>query len=162
MNRTFAKRLSSPLATGVWSAGALAGLAGGSAEVAWIYLYGRVTDGQAGAVARGVTGSFFPDLAAASLGVPLGIAIHMGLAVLVGLAVTVMLRSLFPRMTGTALEPIAVVGALAAIWAMNFFVVLPVINPAFVGLVPYWVSLFSKVLFGIAAAQTLLSMQLRD
>ena len=42
--------------------------------------------------------------------------------------------------------------ALAGIWAINFFVVLPVVSPAFVGLVPYSVSLVSKLLFGLAAA----------
>ena len=32
---------------------------------------------------------------------------------------------------------------------MNFFLVLPELNPAFVTLLPYGVTLFSKVLFGI-------------
>jgi hypothetical protein len=41
------------------------------------------------------------------------------------------------------------------VWAVNFFVVLPVINPQFVDLVPYAISLVSKVLFGVAAAGTL-------
>ena len=35
---------------------------------------------------------------------------------------------------------------------MNFFIVLPVINPAFVTLVLYGASLVSKILFGFAAA----------
>ena len=45
--------------------------------------------------------------------------------------------------------------ALAAVWAINFFVILPVLSPAFVHLVPYSVSLMSKLLFGFAAAETL-------
>ncbi len=159
---TVAKRRLYPLAPGVWSAGVLAGLAGGSAEVVWIALYGRVSDGQAAAVARGVTYSFFPDLGVQWLAVPLGVAIHMGLAILVGLAVAILLRSRFPRMRATAIEPVAVIGMLVAVWAMNFFVVLPMINPAFVSLVPYWVSLISKVLFGIAAALTMQSLEFRD
>ena len=43
--------------------------------------------------------------------------------------------------------------ALVSVWAVNFFVVLPTISPAFVHLAPYSVSLMSKVLFGLAAAE---------
>ena len=45
--------------------------------------------------------------------------------------------------------------SLATVWAINFFIVLPVISAPFVHLVPYSVSLMSKLLFGIAAAETL-------
>ena len=43
--------------------------------------------------------------------------------------------------------------ALAGVWAVNFFVVLPIVSPAFVHIVPYAVSLTSKLLFGVAAAE---------
>jgi hypothetical protein len=43
--------------------------------------------------------------------------------------------------------------ALTGVWAVNFFVVLPLLSPAFISLVPYPVSLISKVLFGLAAAE---------
>jgi hypothetical protein len=155
MTLTLAKRPRYPLAPGVWSTGVLAGLAGGSAEVAWIALYARLSDGQAAAVARGVTNSVYPTLAATPLAVPIGVAIHMGLAILLGLAVAVLLRAHFPRLRATGRESFAVIALLVAVWAMNFFVVLPMINPAFVSLVPYWASLFSKLLFGVAAALTL-------
>jgi hypothetical protein len=162
MNLSIARRFQHPFERGTWSKGVLAGLAGGCAEVVWIYLYSRVAEGQAAAVARGVTHSFLPDLAAPSLSVALGIAIHMGLAVMLGLAVAILVRSLFPELRATAMEPLAVTGLLVAVWAINFLVVLPVINPEFAGLVPYWVSLFSKVLFGIAAVVTLTSLESRD
>ena len=45
--------------------------------------------------------------------------------------------------------------ALVGVWAVNFFVVLPGISPAFIHLVPYPVSLMSKILFGLAAAEAL-------
>jgi hypothetical protein len=41
------------------------------------------------------------------------------------------------------------IAALVAIWAANFFVVLPVVNPDFVTLMPYTVTLISKIGFGI-------------
>jgi hypothetical protein len=45
--------------------------------------------------------------------------------------------------------------ALAIVWGFNFFVLLPLISPDFVHLVPYPVSLASKLLFGLAAAEVL-------
>jgi len=39
--------------------------------------------------------------------------------------------------------------ALVAIWATNFFLILPAINPDFVTLMPYTVTLISKLGFGI-------------
>jgi hypothetical protein len=43
--------------------------------------------------------------------------------------------------------------ALAGVWATNFFVVLPIVGAAFIHLVPYAISLSSKLLFGAAAAE---------
>jgi hypothetical protein len=48
--------------------------------------------------------------------------------------------------------------ALGAIWGLNFFVVLPVVSPAFVHLLPYTVTLASKLMFAVAAVATLRSM----
>ena len=48
--------------------------------------------------------------------------------------------------------------SLASIWAINFFVVLPFVSPAFVHLLPYGVTLASKLGFGLAAAG-MLAMQ---
>jgi hypothetical protein len=42
--------------------------------------------------------------------------------------------------------------SLGVVWAINFFVVLPVISPGFVHLLPLAVSLASKLAFGLAAA----------
>jgi hypothetical protein len=42
--------------------------------------------------------------------------------------------------------------ALVAVWAVNFFLALPRINPGFIALLPYSVTLISKLLFGLSAA----------
>ena len=136
-------------------AGLAAGFAGGAAEIAWIMLYAQVSGTDAAAVANGVTVSLFPALGAAPAAVALGIALHMGLAVLLGAAIAMALRLCVPRLAGTLLEPLAVIGLLVAVWVVNFLVVLPVINPGFVELVPLGVGLTSKVLFGAAAALVL-------
>jgi hypothetical protein len=50
--------------------------------------------------------------------------------------------------------------ALTAIWAFNFFALLPTVNADFAGLMPYAVTLGSKLLFGVAMAATLNSFEL--
>jgi hypothetical protein len=58
----------------------------------------------------------------------------------------------FTRRRGPAVAVAVAVGVLACIWAVNFLLLLPVVNAAFVGLLPYSVSLGSKLLFGVAMA----------
>jgi len=135
--------------------GAAAGLAGGAAEIAWIALYAQLSGTDSAAVAQGVTLTLFPSLGATGVAAVLGIALHMGLALLLGVALAVLLRMAVPKLAGTRLEIGAVIGALIAVWAVNFLVVLPVINPGFVELVHPGVGLISKVLFGAAAALVL-------
>jgi hypothetical protein len=50
--------------------------------------------------------------------------------------------------------PFALV-TLAVVWAINFFVALPIVRPEFVHLVPYGASLTSSLLFGAAVAAVL-------
>lgn len=139
----------------LFSIGALAGLMGGVAEVLWVSFYQELSGAGSAVVARGVTQSVLPDLAGSPLSVPLGIAIHMSLAVALGIAVALLARRVLPRLAGTAFEPLVVVSALAAVWAVNFLLILPVINPGFVTLMPMAATLTSKVLFGFAAALVL-------
>ena len=132
--------------------GILAGLAGGVAEVIWVWLYASLSAAEAASVARGVAGTVWPVLATSSAVVPLGIAIHMALAIVLGIAVAILVPSVLPRSRSAVLEPLAVVGVLIAVWAVNFLVILPTVNPAFAVLLPYGATLTSKVLFGLAAA----------
>lgn len=132
--------------------GTLAGLAGGTIELAWIALYQHLVGHEAASVARGVTQSVAPELASVPAALPLGIVIHMVLSMALGIVIAVMVQRAAPRLAGTPWEPVAVTAALIGVWAINFFVALPVINPAFVTLIPYGASLTSKILFGFAAA----------
>jgi hypothetical protein len=132
--------------------GALAGLAGGLAEVGWIALYSTVTGAPAEAVARGVVRSVFPALAASSASVWLGVAIHLAIALALGLGLALAIRLLLQRDEAGYSEYGLVIPILAAVWAVNFLIALPYINPEFVGLLPYSVTLLSKLLFGLSAA----------
>jgi hypothetical protein len=137
---------------GPWSIGAIAGLAGGFFEVGWIALYQKLNGHESVAVARGVTQSLFPEFVTAPASVPLGVVIHMALAVLLGVVIAFVVNRMLPRIVGTVMEPVVVIVMLVGVWATNFFVALPAINPNFVLLVPYEAGLASKILFGSAAA----------
>jgi len=135
--------------------GVIVGLSGGIAEIIWILLYKNISGGDPASIAQGVTETLLPQTLSAGVAVPLGVIIHMSIAVALGIAIAVLVRSWLPRSAPGFLEPVMVVGLLMVIWAVNFFLILPAVNPAFVTLVPYSVSLISKVLFGCAAALTL-------
>ena len=67
---------------------------------------------------------------------------------------SVFVRALSRRL-GAATIFLAALAALAAVWAFNFLLLLPLINPAFVSLLPHPVTLVSKLLFGVAMASVL-------
>jgi hypothetical protein len=139
----------------------LAGLAGGSAEILWVAAYAGLTPASGFGVARGVTETVFPGAGELALAAMAGIAIHMLLSIaLAWLLAKPLLQYAADRFGPAALLPAALV-ALAGIWAINFLVVLPVLNPAFVALMPMPVTLASKLLFGVAMAIVLQRDMLR-
>jgi hypothetical protein len=134
--------------------GVVAGAAGGFAEIAWVTFYAGLTGGDPAVLARGVTSAAGVNALLPASPVALGIAVHMTLAATLGVALAFAWRTLCERRAGAAPYPF-MLAALAGVWAINFFVILPIVSPAFVHLVPYAVSLTSKVLFGLAAAAAL-------
>jgi hypothetical protein len=134
--------------------GMLAGAAGGLAEVAWVSLYAVVTGGDAAILARGVTTAVGLTALLPAAPVAIGITVHMLLAVVLGVALAGLWQVL-ARTQSTGSLYIVAVAVLACVWLFNFFVALPLISPAFVHFVPYPVSLLSKLLFGLSAAETL-------
>lgn len=133
--------------------GVLAGAAGGLAEIVWVSLYAGVTGGDAAILARGVTTAAGISAVLPVAPVATGVAVHMVLAVLLGIGLAALLQALGTRRVATFYAVSLL--ALAAVWAINFFILLPILSPAFVLAVPYAVSLTSKLLFGFAAAETL-------
>ena len=107
-------------------------------------------------VAQQVTASVVPAAAGLPAAPLLGIAIHMLLSVVLGMAFAATIWRLAAPRLGAAAFLATAAGSLALVWAINFFVVLPMLNPAFVTLMPYGITLVSKVLFGIAMGSVLL------
>ncbi|HEY1933846.1 MAG TPA: hypothetical protein VGG99_17670 [Acetobacteraceae bacterium] len=137
--------------------GALAGLAGAAAEVAWVAGYGAVTGTPVAAVARGVVAAMLPQLAGLPFAPAIGIALHMLLAIGLGIAVVAAFRAPVLRSVGGWSQSVLVVLALGAVWSFNFLVVLPRLDPDFLVLLPVVVTLVSKLLFGVGAAAVLRS-----
>ena len=145
--------------------GALAGVAGGLAEILWITLYGSLSGSDAAEVARAISqvaGLALPTTALITMPVAAGIAIHMVIAVGLGVALVFAWRALTRFRSSTIDEYAFMLAALALVWMFNFYLVLPLIGASVadptrvvVDVVPYPVSLLSKLLFGLAAAAML-------
>jgi hypothetical protein len=133
--------------------GAVAGAAGGLAEIAWVALYALATGASPALLARGVTTAAGMSALFPADTVALGIGIHMGIAVMLGVALAFIWRA---TPASYAVNPFTfMAAALAGVWAFNFFVVLPIVSPAFIHFLPYSVSLISKLAFAMAAAGVL-------
>jgi hypothetical protein len=134
--------------------GAFAGIAGGLAEIAWVTLYSAVTGADPAALARGVTtAAGISALLPADSPVALGIGVHMALAAMLGIIMVFAWRAVSAKRPHLSNPYPFMLMALVTVWAVNFFVVLPIVSPAFIHIVPYAVSLISKLLFGVAAAE---------
>ena len=134
---------------------ATAGLAGALAEVLWIALFcaasGRSTNG----VLREISATVLAGSVDAAWAPAAGIIVHFALGVLIAIGFGVIVREGLLRGAAPRAQFIAALVGLAIVWAINFFVLLPVLNPAFVTIVPLSASLVSKLLFGVAMAMTL-------
>jgi hypothetical protein len=135
--------------------GVIAGAAGGLAEIAWVTLYAAATGGKAAILARGVTTATGASALLPAAPIILGAAVHMTLAVMLGVVLAFAWRALSANRARSMNPYPFTLAALVGVWAVNFFVVLPIISPAFIHMVPYAVSLASKLLFGLAAAEVI-------
>ena len=135
--------------------GIVAGVAGGLAEIAWVTLYAGATSADPATFASGVTTAAGLSALFPAAPVAVGVTVHMALAVTLGIGLSFGWRALsWHRLDAAGPFPF-MLAALVGVWAINFFAVLPIISPAFIHLAPYPVSLISKVLFGLAAAEAL-------
>ena len=135
----------------------LAGLCGGLAEMAWIAFYSLASSTSAIEVARAITASVFPAAGGAPWAAWAGVGIHLALSLALGLAFALALWTTSSGRPGRIRIWVSALSVLAAVWAVNFLLVLPVLNSTFISLMPYGASLLSKMLFGIAMAWMLTS-----
>jgi hypothetical protein len=134
-----------------------AGLAGGIAEILWIGVWSAATPLQLTTVASEITRTVFPGMAETVIATETGLMIHLVISMAIGLAFVWALEKHLARHYGGIGILVGSVTLLTLIWTINFLVVLPVLNPAFVTLMPYTVSLGSKTLFGLAMGAVLIA-----
>lgn len=127
----------------------IAGLTAGLAEIFWIGMYSAVTHTGGWEISRQITASVIPAWEELWIAPILGVVIHLVLSVLLAiLCCNIFIEPLARRFGRMVILPGSMV-VLAGVWAINFLVILPVINPAFVTLLPFLVTLASKMLFGL-------------
>lgn len=131
-------------------AGALAGLAGGAAEVIFMAFYCALIGKSGIEMLRLVAYTFFDGGDQLWLS---GLCIHLGLSLLIGLVFGLVVYSA-ERIGITARYPVIAISGvlmLVGIWAFNFFVLLPLpwVNPEFAAFVPITTAFFSKLSFGV-------------
>jgi len=138
-----------------------AGLVGGAAEILWVALYSQLSPLSAAEVSRQVALSIIPAAADVGIAPLLGIFIHLAISVLLVFAFGLSVWLPVVRRYPPVFVIVAAAAALIVVWAVNFFIVLPHVNPAFVTLMPYPVTFFSKLLFGLAAGWCLYRVEIK-
>jgi hypothetical protein len=133
----------------------LGGLCGGLAEVLWVALYASLTPVSGVEVARQVAVTVFPAVAGLALAPAIGIAVHLALSLALGVVFAWTVWFPFARRLDFPAAMAMTIAVLVGVWAINFLIVAPVVNPGFATLMPYGASLISKALFGVAMAWTL-------
>lgn len=134
---------------------ALAGLVGGMAEVVWIAFYGNAAQASVADVSRGVVHTLFPSAAASAFAPANGLMIHMALSFMLAIVFGLAIWQPLLQRASLTMNLLAGAAILLAIWTVNFFVVLPAMNPSFVTLLPYSVTFVSKLLFGLSMGMLL-------
>ncbi len=129
-----------------------AGVAGGLAEVIWILIYYFDSPASALEVARQISVTIFPATVEAYYAPILGIIIHLLLSLFLAFVFAYTALLLLFKRYGKKGIYLGSLITLAVVWKINFFVVLPLINPSFISMMPFYATLFSKLLFGTAMA----------
>jgi len=130
----------------------LSGFAGGLTEVLWIIVISLLLDVHGADIAREVTASVLPNLRNESYAIALGIAIHLALSVVLAAAYIWSIGTMTDKRMGIAGQLITGMSVLALVWAVNFLLILPQVNPIFSDHISYGLSLISKMLFGLSMA----------
>ena len=118
------------------------GFLGGAAEVVVVTLAALFAGIGGWAVATGVSDAVYPAAFQGEAAIWVGMTIHFVLSFLIAACFVP-----FAARIHCLDKP--------AVWAMNFFVILPRVAPEFVTIVPYPVSFLSKLSFGVVMGLTL-------
>lgn len=129
----------------------IAGLAAGMAEITWIAIYTSLSQQSSLYIAEQI--SYTIAGKALNFAALYGIGIHIVLSILLTFIIVLWVIKSHPYLLQSKPRLIAVMCLiLSAVWFINFFIILPWLNPVFVNIVPYSVSFISKNLFALTLA----------
>ncbi len=127
-----------------------AGIVGGMMEIFWVSLYSSLSSVSATNVAREISVTLLPFTATSYYAPMLGILFHLILSLILAISFNAIILKSVARQFGNRSVIVCSFTTLAIVWVVNFFVVLPILNPSFISLMPLIVTLISKLLFGLA------------
>ena len=127
-----------------------AGLCGGMAEIVWISSYSLFSNIELSNIASSISQTVFFNSLNLQIAPLIGLIIHLCLSMLLALGFGFAILPFIERLSNNFSTLIASLVTLAAVWKINFFVLLPIWNPDFISLLPLHVTLFSKLLFGLS------------
>ncbi len=130
----------------------IAGMVGGMIEIIWVSLYSSLSSVSATSIAKEISITLLPFTENAPYAAMLGILIHLILSLILAISFSALILKPTVRQFENSTIILCSGITLAIIWAVNFFIVLPIVNPSFISLMPYIVTLISKLLFGFAMA----------
>lgn len=121
----------------------IAGVAGGIAEIAWMYIYSINNQ----LTLKDIANEISATLNIHTSNYLIGLCIHMTLSALIGIGYG---KLIFQRMSKHNISLVALGAMLLvfSIWLVNFKVILPMVNIQMKNIVPEYISLISKMLFG--------------
>lgn len=128
----------------------IAGLAGGMAEAIFIAGYSQLMPVELAHIAREITASFSRSLADGTSSQILGLAIHFLLSLLIGAGFYVTFSFWSAWRMAPSFRFAISLSVLLVIWYLNFYFLLPNVNPTFVTILPLTITFTSKVVFGLA------------
>lgn len=138
----------------------LAGMVGGVMEIGWISIYSYISSVSAPNVARQISATILPYTADLYYAPMFGIFIHLILSLILAMFFSAIILKPAVRSYGTLGIMLSSLMTLGMVWAINFLIVLPMLNPSFISLMPYIVTLISKLLFGAAMGWVLVKSSL--
>ena len=141
--------------------GCLAGLVGGVAEIVWISIAHVFGGTSPVGVARAIAGTLGHSSTSATSTALMGASIHLALAGLLGgVMYMVWIRLMKPSKSRVSIMVFSI-ATLKAVWAINFYLVLPNLDPGFIVKVPVVNGLISKLSFAVAFCASIRAIELR-
>ncbi len=130
--------------------GAVVGMAAGAIMAMVAMVYTTITGFGFWALGSGISEAFMTTASAESAGgIAIGLGVHMMLSAMLGVGAAYLASDVLKDRVEAGLNLVWVrLGIGAVVFAVNWFVVLPIVDPAFIEIMPYGPALVFHLIFG--------------